>query len=294
MIPKSIKREHILKAIEAVRKIGVPDGRGSKKFLTEFDGYYYPLKYIISLANKYANGEELDPSKFSGGTESNDFLRALGFKIVETKLLMKVVQPALKKYGETSSSLTHHGERCPKCKETVRELLERVYGKIEQNYKFEVGTHVEDFSNFSCYSRLKEIYEALQDYRGLREFVKAKTLPRCDFFVPYLGFLVEFDESQHFTLPRKLALKMYPNKLELGFSREKWIVLCEEINARDNDPPYRDEQRAWYDTLRDFLPEIKGLKPTVRLFARDFVWCSLNPDDASDVERFEEFLRNGF
>ena len=291
MIPKNIHREHILKAIEEVRKTGVPEGRGSKKFLIEFDGNYYPPKYIISLANKYVNGEELSPSKFSGGTESNDFLRALGFKIVETKLPRKIVQTPLKKHKETVSSVVHHDERCPKCKETIRKLLERIYGKVEQNYKFEVGTLLEDFLSTSCYGKLKEIYDALQNHRGFREFVKAKTLPNCDFFVPNQSFIVEFNESQHYTLPRKITLEMYPNELELGFNSEKWIALCEKINARDNDPPYREEQRAWYDTLRDFLPAIKGLKPTIRLFAGDFAWCSLNPDNTSDIEKFSKFLR---
>ena len=50
---------------------------------------------------------------------------------------------------------------------------------------------------------------------------------------------------------------------------------CDEIRAYDNDPPYRDEQRAWYDTLRDFIPEMKGFLPTVRVFAKDLAWCSL-------------------
>jgi len=45
-------------------------------------------------------------------------------------------------------------------------------------------------------------------------------------------------------------LERYPPSLELGFSREKWITLCNEINAKDNDPPYRDEQRAWYDNFK--------------------------------------------
>ena len=40
----------------------------------------------------------------------------------------------------------------------------------------------------------------------------------------------------------------------------------------------RDEQRAWYDTLRDLVPSIMGLQPTVRLYASDQVWCSLDPD----------------
>lgn len=184
-----------------------------------------------------------------------------------------------------------HDERCSECKETIRKLLDRIYGKVELNFKFKVGTRPEEFKNTPFYDDLVRIYRVLQNYRGFREFVKAKTLPRCDFFIPRPGFIVEFDESQHFTVPRKIALERYP-ELELGFDKEEWIMLCEKIRASDNNPPYRDEQRAWYDTLRDFLPSIKGLKPTVRLFAKSFVWCSLNPDNSSDIEKFKRLLRN--
>lgn len=291
MIPKSIRREHVLKAIEEVKRTGIPKKRDSKKFLIEFNSKYYPPKYIISLANKYANGEELNPSEFSGGAESNNFLRGLSFQIVEIKSPRKIKHTLPKESRETTSSIVHHDERCPKCKDTIGKLLERIYGRVEQNYKFEAGTRLKDFLNTSCYGKLKEIHEALQNHRGFGEFVKATTLPNCDFFIPSPGFIVEFDESQHFTLPRRIALETYSNELELGFNRGKWIALCEKINARDNFPPYRDEQRAWYDTLRDFLPVVKGLKPTVRLFAGDFVWCSLNPHDASDVAVFRKFVR---
>jgi hypothetical protein len=37
-------------------------------------------KYTISLANKCANGKELNPSEFSGGKETNDYLRTSGGK----------------------------------------------------------------------------------------------------------------------------------------------------------------------------------------------------------------------
>lgn len=291
MIPKNINREHILKAIDEIRKSGIPQGRESKKFLIESNGEHYPPKYIISLANKYVNGEELQPSKFSGGNESNNFLTALGFRIIPEKLSIKVSQPTLRKHKKTVLPVAHQGERCRKCKETVKELLQRIYGKVEQNYQFQIGTHLEDFSNASRYSELKQIYKALEDYRGLKDFVRTKTLPNCDFFVPNPGLIVEFDESQHFTVARKIALELYPNKMGIGFSTKKWIELCEKINAKDNYPPYRDEQRAWYDTLRDFLPEIKSLNPTIRLFARDFSWCSLNPNNTSDVQRFSRFLQ---
>ena len=39
--------------------------------------------------------------------------------------------------------------------------------------------------------------------------------------------------------------------MRLGFSKDRWVALCEEIQAGDNSPIYRDEQRAFYDTVRD-------------------------------------------
>jgi hypothetical protein len=291
MIPRNIKRECILKALEEIEREGIPKARDSKRFYLEYNGKRYPPKYAVSLANKYASGVELDSSEFSGGSESNDFLRKLGFNIVEIPSLEKVVSTNRVKERRISSEESIHDERCPKCKETIRKMLEKIYDKVETNYRFEIGTSPQDFMNTLHYRALKNILNLLQDYREFKEFVKAKTLPHCDFFIPNPGFILEFDESQHFTIPRKIALEQYPENLQLGFDKQRWTSLCEEINARDNDPPYRDEQRAWYDTLRDFLPAMIGLKPTIRLFARDSVWCSLNPDDPSDIKKFESILK---
>ena len=84
MIPKNIKREHIIKAIEGIKRYGTPERRNSRKFLLEFDGKLYPPKYVVALANKYANGKELSSEEFGGGRETNDFLINLGFKIIDT------------------------------------------------------------------------------------------------------------------------------------------------------------------------------------------------------------------
>ena len=65
MIPKNISREHIIKAIKQIKKVGIPSGRSSRKFLLEYKGKSYPPKYIICFANKYANGIELAPQEFS-------------------------------------------------------------------------------------------------------------------------------------------------------------------------------------------------------------------------------------
>jgi len=103
---------------------------------------------------------------------------------------------------------------------------------------------------------------------------------------------VELDESQHFSDLRKESLIRYPDKLQLGFDRNKWYQLCENIKAKDGNPVYRDEQRAWYDTLRDFLPLTKGLHPTIRIFMKDYNWCSLNPNSKEDIELFKSLAIN--
>ncbi|MEM3365394.1 MAG: hypothetical protein QXM93_03120, partial [Candidatus Methanomethyliaceae archaeon] len=183
-----------------------------------------------------------------------------------------------------------HYERYFFCKETIRKLLEKVYGKVETEFKIDVGTHPKDFIGLPCYEKLKEIYVFLQNFRGNKDFVRSEKLPPCDFYIPSENVVVEFDEKQHFTQPRKITLEHYSN-LDLGFDKKKWIRLCDKINAKDNYPPFRDEQRAWYDCIRDFLPLIKGLKPTIRLYAGDLVWCNLSTDSPEDVERFKTILR---
>jgi len=83
MIPPNIRREHVLKAIKEIDKYGIPPGRNARKYFVEYNGKLYPPKLVISKANKYANGDELPPSMFTGGDETNNYLKRLGFKIVE-------------------------------------------------------------------------------------------------------------------------------------------------------------------------------------------------------------------
>lgn len=172
----------------------------------------------------------------------------------------------------------------------VERLLRKLFGRVEKNYRFDVCARAEGWAG-SHYGRgLIEIYYQLKEFRGYQEFVRTKALPPCDFFVPKPAFVVEFDESQHFTEPRKITLQNYPKKLKLGFPKVEWIRHCEEIDASDTSPLYRDEQRAWYDTLRDFLPSLRRLRPTVRLYAQDMQWCHLDPKDPKCLSVFKNLV----
>jgi len=292
MIPLNIERRHVIDATRKINLDGVPPGRSSKKFLLDFGGKRYPPKYVISLANKFANGEELSSSMFNGGQETNEFLKGLGFGIVE--VLSPVYEPITPIEELVEPSHNEHNERCPDCKDIVERMLKKIYVDVKPNYKFNIGTNPENFKDTPYYEDLKRIFTNLQNYRGNKDFVYTDTLPNCDYFVPNPGFVVEFDESQHFTIPRKISLLSYPYNSESGFSLGRWAFTCDKTRATDNDPYYRDEQRAWYDTLRDFLPELTGnLKPTVRLYSEEMQWCSLDPNDPDDVARFKNIIEGG-
>ena len=51
---------HIIQSIREINDSGVPEGKGSRKYLVEFQDNFYPPTYLISVANKIVNGEILD------------------------------------------------------------------------------------------------------------------------------------------------------------------------------------------------------------------------------------------
>ena len=261
------------------------------------NGKHLPPKYTIALAHQIALGQLLGPDQFSGGRESNEFLRCRGFAVVKCGCGGNIHDAPFAPEPEPPTppkkpAEVRHSERCAECKIRVRQLLDRIYGNCLRNHRFRWPTGLADYAQTSIGSALGKVARVLEEHRGFRtdEFVRSNLLAPCDYWVPEPGFIVEFDESQHFTGPRRLALSVYADTDPLGFSAKRWMELCEHHRARDNDPPYRDEQRAWYDTLRDLVPSIKGLGPTVRLYARDCAWCSLNPDSAEDRERFSGLM----
>ncbi len=81
MIPENITREHVLKAIREIDSLEkIPYHRGSVNYDLYFEGKRYPPKYVISLANKYANGHALDSNDFNA-IEAKTFLPKLAFEI---------------------------------------------------------------------------------------------------------------------------------------------------------------------------------------------------------------------
>lgn len=77
-IPENISREHVLKALKEIDINGVPQRHEARNTFLIYAGKKYPPKYVISLANKYVNGEFL---KGFTTNEAVGYLKKLGFKI---------------------------------------------------------------------------------------------------------------------------------------------------------------------------------------------------------------------
>jgi hypothetical protein len=99
-LPTNILKEHLLKAIEKIEKEGIPNNGDSSYYDVAHNGKYYPPKLIVSIANLFANGIELNRSSFDGGHNTPCFklLKNNGFEIVTKEMDELTSVEELKKY----------------------------------------------------------------------------------------------------------------------------------------------------------------------------------------------------
>jgi hypothetical protein len=261
---------------EACRRVDAGEVKCSRSALNTFlilDGKRYPAKFTRGLAYEVATDMKLNPSvDFSGGAETARFFRRLGFQIeyLTTPTRGREASPQSSSVSAPDRrrriSQTNGNEK--QQKEALKKVLEREFGTVELNRGFDWLVVPQQASMDAAVVRIRE---KLVHYRGFDEFYTAGRKLYCDFYVPNCQLIVEYDERQHFTVPRALCLVEYPNDLPLGFDRENWLEACRTTRACDNEPLYRDEQRAFYDTLRDFLAVRNGFA-LVRINHGDWDW----------------------
>ncbi|MGN6717302.1 MAG: hypothetical protein ACTHLX_07915 [Candidatus Binatia bacterium] len=179
-----------------------------------------------------------------------------------------------------------HSGHCRLCKQRVGEMLKAIYGECQQNHSFGWSAAPHDYTKTPIGATLERIHSSLENFRGHGDFIKSPLVPPCDYYVSAPPFILEFDENQHFSRPRLIALSLYPADVKLGFSVDDWRELCRSLDAQDDEPFDRDERRAWYDTLRDLVPTVFGFAPTARLYGGAYRWCSLDAASDRDKGRF--------
>jgi hypothetical protein len=100
-IPKNITRNHIVKAIKRIdeetsRNI-LPKNRLSRKYFLRYQNFDYPVKLVISYANVYPNGKELDPNPREFTTYmAQDYIIKMEdaeFKLIATSTAKRNLKP---------------------------------------------------------------------------------------------------------------------------------------------------------------------------------------------------------
>ena len=118
-IPPNITREHFLKAIAKIDAEGIPSMGDSQYYDVIYNKKKYPPKMVVSYANLFANGKELNRNHFTGGlgTPAFKLLEKEGFEIIEKEKnisereLENTFYPELKKFlkqAKTENLKTKH------------------------------------------------------------------------------------------------------------------------------------------------------------------------------------------
>lgn len=81
-VPKNITAAHIEQAISEISSSEIPAARKSTVYDLIFNDKKFPPKYVLSIANRYANGEELPSDNFTAH-QAITFLQKLNFTIMK-------------------------------------------------------------------------------------------------------------------------------------------------------------------------------------------------------------------
>lgn len=292
---KDIKREDVLTAINIFLSEN-PEYPAPRSTFLVYDGKKLPAKHIRGMAYKVAFGREISKNEYAGGMETVRFFKNLGFEVSytgksgtvpETKAEEK--QAKLKQDGSlradkkqaapvvsladpTPAIAREAEQQQPQAQPQKPDIRITPKGVIEQKNALQIRLNKLFDGDVVCektFQWLKtpdkidghfsNVYDALFQYRGDTSFAKKNVTLRCDFVIQSRHLIIEYDERQHFTEARRLALLSYPD-VPVCYDREKWITACESIHAKDNQPANRDEIRAYYDSVRDICAAEHGYR----------------------------------
>lgn len=267
----NITANDVKKAIELFDRTNENYPEPRNTFLI-YNNKKYPAKHIRGLAYYVANKKEISKSEYSGGQETANFFKKLGFTVQYKKETLKPI--------ENKKAITKQTDKVEPQKTIIKKLnvvsqknstqrlLQKHYGHIETEKKF---NWLKTPNHDNLPKEYSQIVKALSEYRNQIGFQKSNYQLLCDIVLEDHKLIIEYDENQHFSKARQITLENYPSTIKLHFPKEAWINACKKINAKDNSPIDRDEKRAFYDTVRDIEAFRHGYK-LVRIKHGDIDW----------------------
>lgn len=274
---RKLSKENVLRAIETYQTTQPRHHPARSAFLL-YSGQKLPAKLILRLAFRDLTGQLPTSDQLTGGRASVRVLQGLGFEAIYDK---PVKTP--------NRNLVKNARR-----EALRQVLAAQWGEVRTEERLPGLCVPSLVGRPAMHKDLRRILDVIESARGLAIKGRDQHALCCDFYIPACRLVIEFDEKQHFTPLRAESLRAYPTGTTVGFSKERWTDLCDEIRAGDNSPIYRDEQRAFYDSVRDILLPELGYAPVLRVFENDVHWEALpisSPEAAQLVENIEQLVK---
>jgi len=273
-----ITKDDVIKAIEEFLKNNPEYPEPRTTFLV-YEGKKLPAKHIRGMAYHEHYGVEISKADFGGGLETVKFFERLGFTVeyqAKTIATPKEEEKSKEKVAKVSEKRTVEKPEDKVQKQAISASDEKIVipskAVIEQKNALQLILNKMFDGDIVCektYSWLKtpenlegtykKVYDALSSYRGDTTFAKKNVTLRCDFVSDSNKLIIEYDERQHFSEARRLALEALEDSMLL-FDRSLWIKACRDIGAKDNAPFNRDEVRAYYDCTRDIACFENGYK----------------------------------
>ena len=84
VIPRDLNEQHFVQAAVEIDREGVPAKRRSVHYDLVLNGKYYPPKYVISLATKYATVTEHPADSFDA-VEAKKYFLDRGYEVIDRR-----------------------------------------------------------------------------------------------------------------------------------------------------------------------------------------------------------------
>jgi 5-methylcytosine-specific restriction protein B len=194
VIPENITKEHLLKAIEEIDKEGIRKGRQSSTYDLIYNGKPYPPKLVLSIANKFPNGEELDHNSFWGGQDTPSFkkLESMGFAIEKKS-------KATDRKKEFTSYLEKKGVKGSNQLSSYLRALDLLASVLGRKAKSKLGDHrtIYDFGDFEEIDLLYEYILIEQNTDGIFLGEKPASYYKSKFYSAALKSYSDFLKSRN-------------------------------------------------------------------------------------------------
>jgi len=179
---RQLTKDHILKAIERYL-VDRPKHVPARSAFLLFNDERLPAKYILKMAFEELTGQMPTGEQITGGRASIRVLQNLGFNTIYEK-------PPNRRNRNPVKNIR---------REAFRQIIGRRWGTVEFEYKFDEikVPNLEERNKIG--KELLTILDTIEAQRNIKIKGRKNYKLSCDFYLPEVKLIIEFDERQHFT-----------------------------------------------------------------------------------------------